>query len=153
MKNVTKLPQLPTEKDKIQQYSPQAEFSLLSALRKLGILRRSQHSPAEYRHSSTSIPGSLNIRLFPDGIPTPQYSLKSFPRKVESSFPVDSGSLSPVDSGSLSPAKYERLSPTLFRGYFPSGLITGLSSAFYHGKTVLGEVSSYPRRSSSSSPT
>ena len=57
------------------QYSPSksavlspSRVSLLSALRKLGIPRRSQHSPAEYRHSSASIPGSLNIRLFPGGI-------------------------------------------------------------------------------------
>ena len=88
--------------------------------------------------------------MFPGGIQTPsgatpQYSLKSLPRRVESISPV--GSLSPVDSGSLSPTEYER-SPGFSQRLFPHQDITGLSSANYHGKIVPAK-SSYPQRSSS----
>ena len=74
--------------------------------------------------------------------PLPSTVQKVSPRRVESISPV--GSLSPVDSGSLSPAEHERLSPALFKGYSPPELITGLSSANYHGKIDLGEVLPIP---------
>ena len=71
------------------QYSPSksailspSRVNLLSALRKFGIPGRSKHSPAEYRHSSASIPGSLDLRLIPGGIPdTPVESFSSTVRK------------------------------------------------------------------------
>ena len=55
-------------------------------------------------------------------------------RKVESISPA----------GSLSPAEHERVSPDLFKGYSQPELITGLSSANYHGKFVLNDVLPIP---------
>ena len=87
-----------------QQVNTLSEAKLLPALRKLDLLQQISTFPStSYRYSQTSIPGSLDLRLFPGGIQTFPFS------------PGKWNSISPVDSGSLSPAEYGRLSQALFK--------------------------------------
>ena len=104
---------------------------ILSALRKLGILQQISNIPQQSTQTFlTSIPDSLDLRLFPGGIPDIQRShfpntsqkfpqespIKISPGKFESISPAVS--LSPVDSGSLSLAEHERVVRLYLKSYF-----------------------------------
>ena len=90
-----------------------SRVSLLSALRKLGILQQISTFPSNIHTFLTSIPGSLGLKIvprrhtniqrnhFPSISKLPQESPIQFPQESWNSSP-QAVSLSPVDSGSLS---------------------------------------------------